>query len=236
MFNSSGAQPSIPSHVAIIMDGNRRWAKLHGLEIFQGHQKVAREVIKKLVKLAVKRGVKYLTLWAFSTENWQRDQVEVAGLMKLFREAFGQNSQELHDLGVKLNVIGDIAAFPSDIQAGVKSWLGKTAQNQAITLTLALGYGGRDELTRAVKKLMAAGLTEDQVTAEKISQTLDTANLPDPDLIIRPGGEQRLSGFLAWQAVYAELYFSSILMPDFDETAFDQALTEYDRRTRRFGT
>jgi undecaprenyl diphosphate synthase len=146
------------------MDGNRRWAKLHGLEILQVHQKVAREVIKKLVKLAVKRGVKYITLWAFSTENWQRDQVEVAGLMKLFREAFGQNSQELHDLGVKLNVIGDVAAFPSDIQAGIKSWLEKTAQNQAITLTLALGYGGRDELTRAVKKLMAAGLTEDQVT------------------------------------------------------------------------
>ena len=226
---------SIPLHVAIIMDGNRRWAKSHGLEIIQGHQKVAREMIKRLVNQAIKRGVKYLTLWAFSTENWQRDPSEVAGLMALFREAFGQNASELHDLGVKLNVIGDVGSFPNDVQLGIENWLKKTAKNKIITVSLALGYGGRDELIRAIKKLFATEQNLALINQEILSQFMDTAGIPDPDLIIRPGGEQRLSGFLTWQSVYSELYFTKILMPDFDEMAFDAALAEYAKRTRKFG-
>jgi undecaprenyl diphosphate synthase len=236
MSNSLEKELVVPSHVAIIMDGNRRWAKAHGLQILQGHQKVAREIIKRLVKQSIKRGVKYLTLWAFSTENWHRDKTEIQGLMALFRESFGQNATELHELGVKLNLIGDLESFPPDIQAGVKNWLEKTNQNKTITVTLALGYGGRDEILRAVKKLIVAKTSGLEITEDLISQTLDTAGLPDPDLIIRPGGEKRLSGFLTWQSVYSELYFSPILMPDFDEAAFDAALAEYTQRARRFGT
>lgn len=236
MFNPPETPTSIPKHVAIIMDGNRRWARAHGLQILQGHQKVAQEIIKRLVRQAIKRGVKYLTLWAFSTENWQRDKSELTGLMALFREAFGQNAKELHELGVKLNLIGDLDAFPADIQTGVKNWLDKTSRNDNITVTLALGYGGRDEILRAIKKLVNSQVPAAEITEVKISQTLDTTGLPDPDLIIRPGGEKRLSGFLTWQSVYSELYFTSTLMPDFDEVAFDQALAEFDSRTRRFGT
>ena len=227
---------STPLHVAMIMDGNRRWARAHGLEILQGHQKVAKELIQKLVKHAISKGIKYLTLWAFSTENWQRDPAEVAGLMALFREAFGQDVARLAELGVKLNVIGDLESFPIDIQAGIRGWVEKTAANQSITLTLAIGYGGRDEITRAVKKFLLAGGQAVSATPENISKYLDTAGLPDPDLIIRPGGERRLSGFLAWQSAYAELYFSQILMPDFDERALDEALADYEERSRRFGS
>jgi len=229
------ANMSTPLHVAIIMDGNRRWAKTHGLEILQGHRKVAEELIQKLVKHAISRGIKYLTLWAFSTENWHRDPAEVAGLMALFREAFGQDAVKLAELGVKLNVIGDLESFPADIQQGIGDWVKKTSTNNSITLTLAIGYGGRDEIARAIKKLLLAEGEGATITPETISKYLDTSNLPDPDLIIRPGGERRLSGFLAWQAIYAELYFSQILMPDFDERAFDEALADYDERSRRFG-
>ena len=229
-----------PKHVAIIMDGNRRWAKHHGLELIQGHKKVAQDVIEKLVDHAILRGIKYLTLWAFSTENWQRSQLEVQGLMALFREAFGEDAQKFHNRGVRLQTIGDIKQFPSDIQAGVARWLKLTTTNTAITVTLALGYGGRDELIRAIRRLvedevLVKNLPPAQITAEKLVGFLDTHDLPDPDLIIRPGGERRLSGFLPWQSVYSELYFTETLMPDFTETELDAALLDFAKRRRRFG-
>lgn len=217
------------------MDGNRRWASKQGLDLLQGHRKVAEETIGTLVRHAILRGVTQLTLWAFSTENWQRSQTEVTGLMQLFRTAFGQENGELQQLGVRLAVIGDLAQFPADIQSGVQAQIRATAHNTGLTLTIALGYGGRDEIVRAVKKVLLQGTKLSGITPELISQNLDTAHLSDPDLIIRTGGEQRLSGFLPWQSVYSELYFTQTLMPDFDATAFDAALTEYAKRQRRFG-
>ena len=160
--------------------------------------------------------------------------------MALFREAFGEDAQKFHNRGVRLQTIGDIKQFPSDIQAGVARWLKLTATNTAITVTLALGYGGRDELIRAIRRLvedevLVKNLPPAQITAEKLVGFLDTRDLPDPDLIIRPGGERRLSGFLPWQSVYSELYFTEILMPDFAEAELDAALLDFAKRRRRFG-
>lgn len=217
----------IPQHVAIIMDGNRRWARQNGLAIIKGHRKVAEEMIERLADFAIAKGIKFLTLWAFSTENWQRPSEEVKGIMELFRETFATSSKRLHQKGVRVAVIGDLSRFPEDIQDGVNFWLKETKNNQKLTVTFALNYGGRDELQRAVR---AGG--------ENFENHLDTKKmivLPDPDLLIRPGGEKRLSGFLTWQSVYTELYFTDVLMPDFDEQEFAKALADYASRQRRFG-
>lgn len=231
---------STPQHIGIIMDGNRRWARQHKLEALKGHEYVANKVIEPLVLRCIERGVPYLTLWAFSTENWQRDQQEVMGLMNLFRSAFSRNAERLHKLGVRLNTIGDLNKFPEDIQKNVAQWLADTAKNDKITVTFALNYGGRDELVRAVSQLTEQAWGDrnqaDLITEESISTHLDTAQMPDPDLIIRPGGEQRLSGFLTWQSVYSELYFTDVLMPDFSPEELDKALEEYAKRQRRFGS
>lgn len=224
-----------PKHVAIIMDGNRRWAKQHGLQAIQGHQKVAREVIEQLVDHCIAMQIPYLTLWAFSTENWRRDPQEVSGLMSLFREAFGVSSSRLHDKGVKIQTIGDLSKFSKDIQDNILHWKQVTAQNTQITVTFALNYGGRDEIVRAVNTWHSAHPTS-QMDEAVMSTLLDTGNMPDPDLIIRPGGEQRLSGFLTWQSVYAELYFTAVLMPDFGPAELDKALAEFGERQRRFGS
>jgi len=218
------------------MDGNRRWARQHKLEVLQGHSYVANKVIQPLVERCITHGVKFLTLWAFSTENWQRDKAEVAGLLDLFRDAFHRNAAELHEKGVKLQVIGDLARFPQDLQKNITSWVETTQNNEKITVIFALNYGGRDELTRAINQIMSTNLTPaSPITQEEISVNLDTVGLPDIDLIIRPGGEQRLSGFLPWQSIYAELYFTEVLMPDFSAAELDKALAEYAQRQRRFG-
>jgi undecaprenyl diphosphate synthase len=224
----------LPKHIGIIMDGNRRWAKQHGWEVLRGHQYVSDKVIEPLVLRCIELGVPYLTLWAFSTENWKRDRAEVEGLMNIFRDGLQRNGQRLHEKGVRLNMIGDRSRFPADIQKGIELLLKKTAENKNITVTFALNYGGRDEILRAVNTFVAEnGPVE--VTAENVAQHLDTSTMPDPDLIIRPGGEQRLSGFLTWQSVYSELYFTEILMPDFSPAELDKAVEEYAKRHRRFG-
>ncbi len=218
---------TVPQHVAIIMDGNRRWAKQQGLAAIMGHRKVAQEMIERLTDFAIARGIKYLTLWAFSTENWERPADEVDGIMSLFRESLQTQVEKLHRKNVRVAVIGDISRFPEDIRQQVADFVAQTAKNTAMTVVFALNYGGRDELRRAVRQ-----------GGEDFEQHLDTKqmiDLPDPDLLIRPGGEQRLSGFLPWQTVYTELYFSEVLMPDFDEAELDKALAEYARRQRRFG-
>lgn len=217
----------IPSHVAIIMDGNRRWARQNGLSVIRGHRKVAEEMIERLADFAIAKGVNYLTLWAFSTENWQRSEEEVKGIMDLFRETFTTSAERLHKKDVRVAVIGDMNRFPKDIQDGVNFWVEETKKNQKLIVTFALNYGGRDEIKRAV-----------DVDAKNFEQFLDTKkmiDLPDPDLLIRPGGEKRLSGFLTWQTVYSELYFTDVLMPDFDEKEFAKALEDYAARQRRFG-
>ena len=224
---------SLPTHVGIIMDGNRRWAKQHGFEVLKGHEYAANKVIQPLVEHCIARGVKYLTLWAFSTENWRRDPQEVAGLMGIFRDGLRRNGEELHKKGVRLQTIGDLSRFPKDIQVGLQNWKEKTAENTNITVIFALNYGGREDILRAVKKWSAE---KTELTEESFSNYLDTAGIPDPDLIIRPGGEQRVSGFMSWQAVYAELYFTQILMPDFGSAQLDEALEEFANRSRRFGS
>jgi undecaprenyl diphosphate synthase len=223
------------NHIAIIMDGNRRWAKQNKLKALQGHAYVTNHVIEPLVDRCIELKIPYLTLWAFSTENWNRESSEVEGLMKLFRQAFAKNAQDLHQKGVKLNMIGDMSKFPADIQKGVQYWIDLSRQNTKITVTFALNYGGRDEILRAIDKADQAGANFSNLTQDEFGQFLDTRNIPDPDLIIRTGGEQRLSGYLPWQAVYSELYFTRTFMPDFSPVELDKALEEFQNRQRRFG-
>ncbi len=225
-----------PRHVAIIMDGNRRWAKKNKLAAVKGHHKTARETIQKMVKHSIEKKIKYLTIWAFSTENWNRSQSEVTALMNLFREALGKKMLQLHQAGVKLNTIGDITKFEADIQDKLNYWIDKTKYNQKIILTLALNYGGRDELLRAIYQFAKNfKLNQRRPRGDDFEKFLDTADLPEPDLIIRPGGEKRISGFMPWQSVYSEFYFTDVLAPDFDEFEYNKALREYSKRKRRFG-
>ncbi len=241
-----------PQHIAIIMDGNRRWARQHRLKIIKGHQKVAREVIEKLADHCILRGIKHLTLWAFSTENWNRDAEEVAGLMQLFREAFETTARNLHGKGIRVGVIGYMPKFSQDIQDNVKKWLEVTKNNKKLTVTFAMNYGGRDEILRACEKIIADLVSDKNKLAEILqkieknqpllteqffSNYLDTKDLPlpDPDMIIRPGGELRMSGFLPWQGTYAEYYFTDVLMPDFNEQELDKVLAEFAKRQRKFG-
>lgn len=231
---------SVPQHIAIIMDGNRRWARLQGLAIIKGHRKTAEETIERLADHCIKTGVKYLTLWAFSTENWQRDLEEVQGIMNLFRETFSTAAERLHKKQVRVHTIGDLSRFPDDIREGVENWCVETAKNERLIVTFALNYGGRDEILRAIKKMCLNNpkLDVNAVTEDFFAQYLDTRQgiaLPDPDLIIRPGGEERLSGYLPWQGVYSELYFTEVLMPDFTEIELQKALDNFAARQRRFG-
>jgi undecaprenyl diphosphate synthase len=230
---------SIPQHIGIIMDGNRRWARKNKLAALQGHEFVSNKVIEPLAERCIERGVKYLTLWAFSTENWKREQEEVDGLMNIFRTGLQRNGEKLHKLKIRLRAIGDLQKFPADIREGIEKWIDLTKDNDRLTINFALNYGGRDEIIRATKKYLGeqSGVSEaaEKLTQENFSQYLDTQEMPDPDLIIRPGGEMRLSGFMPWQSVYSELYFSDVLMPDFSPTELDKALAEFERRVRNFG-
>ncbi len=217
-------QTNIPNHIAIIMDGNRRWAKKRGLAAVAGHAFAVDSVVEQLIERAGELGVKYLTLWAFSTENWGREKEEVEGIMSLFRKALMTKVQKFIEKGARLHMIGDMSRFASDIQEGMKKAMKASEQNDKIMVSFALNYGGRDEIKRAVEK--------GGVDFEKY---LDTAGMPDPDLIIRTGGEQRLSGFLMWQSAYSELYFTETLFPDFGPKELDTAIEEYQGRQRRFG-
>lgn len=213
------------------MDGNRRWAKKNGLPPIAGHTKVADDILEPLVEHAAKRGVSYVTFWAFSTENWKRNPGEVSGILSLFRHVVGKRWARLHEKGVRIKVIGDTTKFPADLQQSLASVVEQTKHNSRITAVFALNYGGRDELVRAVRSL--GGKTD--ITEDDISYALDTKGIPDPDLIIRTSGEQRLSGFLPWQGVYSELYFPSFPMPEFTTERLDEAIEEFDARNRRFG-
>jgi undecaprenyl diphosphate synthase len=221
---------TIPTHIAIIMDGNRRWAKERGLPVLAGHQKVADEILEPLVEYAAKCGVKFITFWAFSTENWNRSKQEVTGIMRIFRHVINKRWVRLHEKGVRVKVIGDISAFDADIRESLEKVIDQTNDNKKITAIFALNYGGRDEIVRALNKAKSYKLT-----AESFSQFLDTAGIPDPDMIVRTSGEQRLSGFLPWQSVYSELYFPQWYMPEFTTEKFDEVLAEYAKRKRRFG-
>lgn len=221
----------MPQHIAIIMDGNRRWAKERGLPVLAGHQRVADKILEPLVEHAAKRGIKYITFWAWSTENWQRTQGEITGIMRIFRHVIHRRWSRLHKKGVRIHIIGDISKFDSDIKTSLMNVMEQTKDNQRITAIFALNYGGRDEILRAIKRLLA----DSKLTEKDFSQLLDTVGIPDPDLIIRPGGEQRLSGFLLWQSQYSEFYFPSWYMPQFSPVKLDEVLKEFAQRKRRFG-
>jgi undecaprenyl diphosphate synthase len=214
----------IPNHIAIIMDGNRRWAREHKLPVLEGHRRVANAVLERLVGHAAKRGIKYMTFWAFSTENWGREENEVKGIMLILKQSLGPFGRRMMEKGVKLLVIGDLSKIDAGLRKGIEEVVAKTKNNSRITVTIALNYGGRDEIRRAVHK-----------GKEDFEKHLDTVGIPDPDFIIRTGGEQRLSGFLLWQSEYSELYFPTFLMPDFTPERLDEAIKEFQNRKRRFG-
>lgn len=230
---------NLPQHIAIIMDGNRRWAKKHHLPVVAGHKKVVEGRIEELIDHAGHLGIPYITFWAFSTENWERPDKEVKGIMNLFRLALKKYAQRMIDKGARLKVIGDIERFDADIYKGMLEYIEKSKNNDKITVTFALNYGGRDEIVRAIKRMtyqiQDSRFKIQDLQTNTFNQFLDTENMPEPDLIIRTGGEQRLSGFMLWQAEYSELYFTETLMPNFDAKALDEALEEYGKRQRRRG-
>ncbi len=215
------------------MDGNRRWANKRHLPLFAGHERGAR-VIEPLVDHAIKIGISYLTFWAFSTENWKRSEEEVQTLMDVFRKALHDPMMKrLDSSGARIKVIGDMTPFPSDIIERVDKLIEKTKENTKLTVNFALNYGGRQEILQAVNRLLKENKGE--VTEEMFAEKLYTAGQPDPDLIIRTGGEQRLSGYLPWQGVYSELAFVDTYWPDFSPEVFDTVLSDFASRQRRFG-
>jgi undecaprenyl diphosphate synthase len=224
----------LPRHVAITMDGNRRWARAHGVTDFEGHA-AGVEAIRGLLQHAVRRGVPMLTLYAFSRENWARSDDEVAGLFDLLGRAIASETEELAAQGVRVRLLGRLDELPAETRSSIENALDRTAGGTRLHLNIAWNYAGRTELVDAVRRLMTSGVSPDQVDERAVSDALYTAGLPDPDLMIRTGGEQRISNFLIWQSAYAELVFTDCLWPDFGREEFDGALLEFARRNRRFG-
>ncbi len=228
----------IPSHVAIIMDGNGRWAKQRGLPRTEGHIR-GQDALRTTLRAAARRGIKYLTVYTFSTENWSRPQEEVDALMSILVSAIHAETPQLIAEGVRMRAIGDLSRLPQQAQDSLAESIELTKDGQQITLILALSYSSRDEIRRASQRLAAeaaAGrLRPEEITEELISSYLDTAEYPDPDLVVRTGGEERISNYLLWQSAYSELYFSETYWPDFGQEALDEALAAYASRERRFG-
>jgi undecaprenyl diphosphate synthase len=228
----------IPRHIAIIMDGNGRWAECRGLSRVDGHR-AGREAIRRTLEGARELGVEILTLYAFSTENWRRPPEEVQALMGLLIETLEQEAEELHKNGVRFRASGLLAEMPDTVRDALDRVLALTRDNTLITLNLALNYGGRRELTEAARRLARAAadgdVRPDEITEEVLSRFLFAPDLPDPDLLIRTGGEQRLSNFLLWQVAYTEFYFTDVHWPDFDTVHLLEAIASFQRRDRRFG-
>jgi len=224
-------ESSLPRHVGLITDGNRRWAKEHGLPSLEGHRK-GFEAGKKIIETAHKRGIKELTAWAFSTGNWDRSKEEIDYLMRLFESWLSDTLVQFKEKNVRIRVVGQKWRVPISFQRKIEEAENLTAGNTGMIYNMALSYGGRDEIVQGIKKIMASGAKPQDVTEKTVS---DSLWLPDIDLIIRTGGEQRLSGFMAWQATYAELFFVKKYLPDFNPDDFDEILAEYSQRQRRFG-
>lgn len=228
----------LPTHIAIIMDGNRRWAKSQGKPAGFGH-KAGAKTLENIVRYANKIGLKYITVYAFSTENWKRAEDEVSGLMLLLQNYLAEYSKRADSENIRIKVLGDITKFPKGTQKSILDCIERTKNNKGVTLNIALNYGGRDEIKEAIKKIVQDvknnKIEESEITEELINQYLYTKDIPDPDLIIRTSGEIRLSGFLAWQSTYSELYFIQKNWPDFTEKDLDEAIEEYNKRTRKFG-
>ncbi len=231
---ADAASHSVPLHVAIIMDGNGRWAAARGLPRVAGHREGAKAV-RRAIEAAVNHGVRYLTLFAFSSENWQRPAGEVQDLTFLLKHYLRSELAELHAEGVQLKVIGERERFGETLAEELEAAERKTANNKRLTLVLALSYGGRAEIVAAARRAIEAGIKPDELTEQNFANFLFTAGIPDPDLVIRTSGEQRVSNFLLWQLAYAEIWFTKVLWPDFCAGDFANALEEYAGRERRFG-
>ena len=227
-------QNNIPKHVAIIMDGNGRWAANRGKERVFGHMHGV-DSVRAAVETAVKVGIEYLTLYAFSIENWNRPKEEVNALMDLLVTTLIHESEELLEQGVKLNTIGDLSALPKQCQTSLEKAVAQDPKQCKLILTLALNYSSKWEITSAVKNIMDMGLNSSDVDENTISAHLATSGMPDPELMIRTSGENRISNFMLWQLAYSEFHFSSVLWPDFREEHFIEALIDYQTRDRRFG-
>ena len=229
----------LPRHIAIICDGNRRWAKSKGLPEFAGHRHAVEITMEQLIDRCVELKIPYLTFWVFSTENWHRGKSWVDKYFKLLRQLFTKNFQKLHQKNIKLNLIGDVTKLPSDIQNLFNDWLEKTSQNKKLTLTIAINYGGRDELVRAINRHLRGERSSHlggEITESDLADYLDTVGLPDPDLLIRTApNNHRLSGFMLWQIAYTQLYFCETLFPDFDGTELDKAIAWWQQQTVNLG-
>ncbi|MHB1077583.1 polyprenyl diphosphate synthase [Thiobacillus sp.] len=228
------AGTDVPRHIAIIMDGNGRWAKRRLMPRVAGHRKGV-EALRGVIRACAERGVSHLTVFAFSSENWRRPQEEVTLLMELFMRALENEVARLHENGIRFRVIGDLTGFSERIQTLIRDAEALTRDNTRLTFTVAANYGGRWDIVQAMKKLMASGMSPDEVDEAALAQKLSIADMPEPDLFIRTGGEQRISNFLLWQLAYTELYFTDALWPDFDPAALDEAIASYRTRERRFG-
>lgn len=223
----------IPEHIAIIMDGNGRWAKKRGLPRNAGHA-AGSKTFKTIARYCNKIGVKHLTAYAFSTENWRRPKEEVDGIMNILRD-YLKDSKNYVKENIKLRFIGDRQALPEDIRKLMQTAERDSQNATGLVVYLAINYGGRDEITHAVKRIVSSGTKPEDITEQTVSENLYTVGVPDPELIIRPSGEQRISNYLIWQSAYSELWFSDVLWPDFKEADLDNAIDDYNKRNRRFG-
>jgi undecaprenyl diphosphate synthase len=237
-FEAAGARPPVPRHVGIIMDGNGRWARQHGLPRGEGHRRGV-EALRCAVRYAGRRSIGYLTLFSFSSENWSRPDEEIEGLFNLVRIFVRSDLAELMRNNVRVRVIGERSGIPADIRLLIEEAECETEGNTGLQLIVAFNYGARDEIVRAARRLVERALqgelTPEAVDHRAFERALDTAGIPDPDLIVRTSGEQRISNFLLWQAAYAEFIFLPVLWPDFDEKQFESALAEFASRERRYG-
>ena len=232
-FKKKVAERVLPEHIAIIMDGNGRWAKKRGLPRSAGHVAGAK-TFKSIARYCNKIGLKYLTVYAFSTENWKRPQAEVEGIMNLLRD-YLKDAENFKGENIRLRFIGNIEPLDDDIKALIDKNEKMSEDATGLNLNIAVNYGGRDEITNAVKKIIASGVSADAIDEKTISDNLYTAGMPDPDFIIRPSGEYRLSNYLIWQSAYAEYWFSDVLWPDFNYRHLEKAIEDFNKRNRRFG-
>jgi undecaprenyl diphosphate synthase len=238
-LNNAPSQPaallaSIPRHIAIIMDGNGRWAAQRGLPRLAGHQH-GTDNIRRITTAAAELGVEYLTLWAFSTDNWRRPKHEIDGILRILAEVIERETDELDRQGAQLRHIGSLDGLEPELRAAVLGAVERTRDNDRLVLTLAFNYSGRQELLAAIKSLIASGVPAAGIDEELLQSHLFTRDLPDPDLIVRTSGEHRISNFLLWQSAYSELYFTPTLWPDFGPDDLCEAVREFGRRDRRFG-
>lgn len=223
---------NLPKHISIICDGNRRWAKKKGLPEFSGHRHAVNTAIKNLVDHAIKLNIPYLTFWVLSTENWRRGKTWMTQYLKLLHSFMKKDADQYIKKGVKLNLIGDLSKLPPNIQKSLQDWLNKSKNNKKLTLTIAINYGGRDEIIRTINKLPK----NKKITEKIFSQHLDTKSIPDPDIIIRTGKRNtRLSGYMLWQIAYSELYFTNTLFPNLTPKELDKAIAWYKDQKRNFG-